>query len=62
MRVKDYFNSESKVYRNLCPEKRILRVTELWVGVGFTCFVSTVLGLAFLIRAIHDNWFLALME
>jgi hypothetical protein len=64
MRLRDYFRSESAAYRHLCPEKRQLRVQELWVGVGFGLFSSVVVMLAFLVRMIHDNphWFLALPE
>jgi len=55
MSLRDYFDSESEVYRHLSPEKRALRVTELWVGVGFGLFSAVAVILAFLVKAIHDH-------
>lgn len=55
MSLRDYFHSESEVYRDLSPEKRVLRVAELWVGVGFGLFAAASILLAFLVKAIHDH-------
>lgn len=64
MRVRDYFHSESRVYRHLSPEKRNLRATELKVSVGFVLFSTVAVLLAFLIRAIYDHgyWFASLPD
>jgi hypothetical protein len=64
MRVRDYFHSESGVYRHLSPEKRNLRATELKVSVGCVLFSTAAVLLAFLVRAIYDHkyWFAALLD
>ena len=55
MSLRDYFDSESEVYRHLSPEKRTLRAAELWVGVGFGLFSAAAVLVAFLVKAIHDH-------
>ena len=58
MRLRDYFHSDSPVYRHLSSEKRNRRVTELWVAAGFGLFSTVTVLLVFLVKALYDHQYL----